>query len=100
MESCSSEYVPESSDLKKLLGATADTEIYTCTYYGCTLRFDTPAKLQKHKREGHRNSAVIGAGDERKSQAGPHKVSHNSYFIIISAVVRLQSGPYLSTHKY
>jgi protein RPN4 len=82
MESSSSEYAPESSDLKKPLGATADTGTYTCTYHGCTLRFDTPAKLQKHKREGHRNSAVIGAGDEsggmtsaaqRNSQAGPHK---------------------------
>ncbi|KAF4636016.1 hypothetical protein G7Y89_g2060 [Cudoniella acicularis] len=32
----------------------SDTETYTCTYHGCTLRFDTPAKLQRHKREGHR----------------------------------------------
>ncbi len=100
MESSSSDYAPEaamlssssSSDLKKPLGAAADTGTYTCTYHGCTLRFDTPAKLQKHKREGHRNSAVIGAGagDEgsggmtsaaqRNSQAGPHKVS--SYYIV------------------
>jgi protein RPN4 len=82
MESSSSEYAPESSDLKKPSGATADTGTYTCTYHGCSLRFDTPAKLQRHKREGHRNSAsVIGGGDEsgmtsaaqRNSQAGPHK---------------------------
>ncbi|KAG4412313.1 hypothetical protein IFR04_014554 [Cadophora malorum] len=80
MESSSSEYA-DSSDMKKPSGVAADTGTYTCTYHGCTLRFDTPAKLQRHKREGHRNSAVIGGGDEggmtsaaqRNSQAGPHK---------------------------
>jgi 26S proteasome regulatory subunit N4 len=83
MESSSSEYAAESSDMQKPSGASADTGTYTCTYHGCTLRFDTPAKLQRHKREGHRNSApgISGAGDEsgmtsaaqRNSQAGPHK---------------------------
>lgn len=81
MESSSSEYAPD-SEIKKPSATSADTGTYTCTYHGCTLRFDTPAKLQKHKREGHRNSAaVIGGGDEggmtsaaqRNSQAGPHK---------------------------
>ncbi|KAI9056100.1 hypothetical protein LZ554_001028 [Drepanopeziza brunnea f. sp. 'monogermtubi'] len=80
MESSSSEYTGE-SDTKKPAGTSADTGTYTCTYHGCTLRFDTPARLQRHKREGHRNSAVIGSGDEggmtstaqRNSQAGPHK---------------------------
>ena len=87
MESSSSEYAPEASDVKKPSGAAADTGTYTCTYHGCTLRFDTPAKLQRHKREGHRNSAsLIGGGDEggmtsaaqRNSQAGPHKVRISS----------------------
>lgn len=82
MESSSSEYAAEPSDNKKPVGALADTGTYTCTYHGCSLRFDTPAKLQRHKREGHRSSAsVIGGGDEngmtsqaqRNSQAGPHK---------------------------
>ncbi|KAE8453352.1 hypothetical protein EG329_010213 [Mollisiaceae sp. DMI_Dod_QoI] len=80
MESSSSEYAPESSDNPKPAGASADTGTYTCTYHGCTLRFDTPAKLQRHKREGHRNSAAAVGGDEggmtsaaRNSQAGPHK---------------------------
>lgn len=65
------------------MGVTADGGTYTCTYHGCTLRFETPALLQKHKREGHRqshgltapprphegmqNAAVLG------SQAGPHR---------------------------
>lgn len=82
MESTSSEYAPESSENKKPAGTSADTGTYTCTYHGCTLRFDTPAKLQRHKREGHRNSAsaVSGADEggmtsaaQRNSQAGPHK---------------------------
>lgn len=58
------------------MGTGADGGTYTCTYHGCTLRFETPALLQKHKREGHRQpqaltgpraAAVIG------SQAGPHR---------------------------
>jgi 26S proteasome regulatory subunit N4 len=82
MESSSSEYAPESSENKKPTSTSADTGTYTCTYHGCTLRFDTPAKLQRHKREGHRNSAAaIASGDgtgmtsaaQRNSQAGPHK---------------------------
>jgi hypothetical protein len=76
MESSSSEYAPESSDIKKPVATSADTGTYTCTYHGCTLRFDTPAKLQRHKREGHRNSAVVegeGGMTSRNSQAGPHK---------------------------
>jgi 26S proteasome regulatory subunit N4 len=87
MESSSSEYAPE-SEIKKPAVTTADTGTYTCTYHGCTLRFDTPAKLQRHKREGHRNSAaLIASGEEggmtsaaqRNSQAGPHKVCSLRY---------------------
>lgn len=80
--------------LQKPAGAQADAGTYTCTYHGCTLRFETPAKLQKHKREGHRQSAPLtsqqvsppratstdsassgmtSAALSRNSQAGPHK---------------------------
>ncbi|KAL1963870.1 hypothetical protein VTN77DRAFT_7676 [Rasamsonia byssochlamydoides] len=62
---------------------SSDTGTYTCTYHGCTLRFETPAKLQKHKREAHRQTTMAGhlAGRDsqgnplavRNSQAGPHK---------------------------
>lgn len=79
MESSSSEYA-ERPELKKPAGAAADTGTYTCTYHGCTLRFDTPQKLQRHKREGHRNSAIVGSEEggmtsaaQRNSQAGPHR---------------------------
>jgi hypothetical protein len=79
MESSSSEYAPAPSETKKPAGASADTGTYTCTYHGCTLRFDTPAKLQRHKREGHRSSASVGdeggmtSAARLNSQAGPHK---------------------------
>lgn len=77
MESSGSEYKPDSSDTKKPTGSNADSGTYTCTYHGCTLRFETPAKLQKHKREGHRQSAPLVGGSSaatttQQSQAGPH----------------------------
>jgi 26S proteasome regulatory subunit N4 len=60
---------------------TADTGTYTCTYHGCTLRFETPFKLQKHKRDGHRQATPQNAAGgatsagmaNRNSQAGPHR---------------------------
>lgn len=66
----------------KPLGAAADSGTYTCTYHGCTLRFETPALLQKHKREGHRQAQGLGAPRPHDtgmtssligSQAGPHR---------------------------
>ncbi|KAJ3498732.1 hypothetical protein NLG97_g905 [Lecanicillium saksenae] len=60
----------------------ADSGTYTCTYHGCTLRFDTPVQLQKHKREGHRQSQNLGGlrpqdnampSSVLNSQAGPHR---------------------------
>lgn len=74
-----------SQPLKKPADSKADSGTYTCTYHGCTQRFESPQKLQKHKREGHRNTANLGIGPsntagmtsaallERNSQAGPHK---------------------------
>jgi hypothetical protein len=70
-----------SEQLHKPASSAADSGTYTCTYHGCTLRFETPQKLQKHKREGHRsaNPATTSAAMtsaallERNSQAGPHK---------------------------
>ncbi|KAG5662258.1 hypothetical protein KAF25_004497 [Fusarium avenaceum] len=59
---------------------TADGGTYTCTYHGCTLRFETPAQLQKHKREGHRQTQNLGPARDvgmtstlLNSQAGPHR---------------------------
>ncbi len=61
----------------------ADGGTYTCTYHGCTQRFETQALLQKHKREGHRQAnALTGARridttviapNPLNSQSGPHR---------------------------
>lgn len=55
----------------------ARTGSYTCTYHGCTQRFDTPALLLRHKRAGHRKpSGVNGfpvAGDSFDNQGGSYK---------------------------
>ncbi|KAI4148905.1 MAG: hypothetical protein LQ340_004878 [Diploschistes diacapsis] len=62
------------TDVQRPAHTTADTGTYTCTYHGCTQRFETPSKLQKHKREGHRQGTPTSAGiDGKGTQAGPHK---------------------------
>jgi hypothetical protein len=65
------------------ISTAAEGGTYTCTYHGCTLRFETPALLQKHKREGHRQTQGLGAPRPHElvgmtsnllnSQAGPHR---------------------------
>jgi len=55
---------------------SSDSGTYSCTYHGCLLRFDTPGKLQRHKREGHRQASPSSPSTNlavRNSQAGPHK---------------------------
>ena len=90
MESSNSEYAPDARDIQKPRSAQADTGTYTCTYHGCTLRFESPAKLQKHKREGHRNSASLAtleqdgmtsSGQKLATQAGPHSKFLSSFLL-------------------
>jgi hypothetical protein len=90
MESSASEAAPPSSAASSSLminspkpDSSADTGTYSCTYHGCLQRFSTPQKLQKHKRDAHRNNPNVtpGVGSgmstaqlmERNSQTGPHK---------------------------
>jgi hypothetical protein len=79
----------------------ANTGTYTCTYHGCSQRFESHASLQKHKKDFHRSQQRENTSDEntgsttsprstespvpsgpgmssaaiqaRNSQAGPHK---------------------------
>jgi hypothetical protein len=60
----------------------ADGGTYTCTYHGCTLRFETPALLQKHKREGHRQAHGLN-GPRRPESAG-----------MTSTLLNTQAGPH------
>ena len=90
MESSASEAEPPNGSqnsilserfLQKPTSSGADSGTYSCTYHGCSQRFETPQKLQKHKREGHRNAQTATLSEsmtsaailERNSQAGPHK---------------------------
>ena len=73
MESTKSD--PATLEVRRPEHTTSDSGTYTCTYHGCTLRFETPTKLQKHKREAHRQTVTgqTGGRDTNTSQAGPHK---------------------------
>ncbi|KAK5709454.1 hypothetical protein LTR17_019762 [Elasticomyces elasticus] len=63
MESSVSDNPPPSSQdsvanppvIQRPADTRAGTGTYTCTYHGCTQRFDSHANLQKHKREFHRS---------------------------------------------
>lgn len=82
-DSSSAASVSTSVSAPKPNGTAADGGTYTCTYHGCAKRFETPAHLQRHKREGHRQAhglnAVRTTDDSGlassliNSQAGPHR---------------------------
>lgn len=55
-------YAKSSSPITKPEGSKADTGAYTCTVPGCQQRFSTSLKLQKHRRENHRQSTPGSAG--------------------------------------
>ena len=61
MESSASDHAPpgsqdsNSGSIQRPADTRAGTGTYTCTYHGCTQRFDSHANLQKHKRESHRS---------------------------------------------
>ena len=67
-----------SSPITKPEGARAETGAYTCTAPGCTQRFTTTQKLQKHRREYHRQPTHMGMtstlhGSIPSRHLGPHK---------------------------
>lgn len=69
---------PVNEEIRRPENTSADSGTYTCTYHGCSLRFETPARLQKHKREAHRQTTpgghLVGRDTtSRNSQAGPHR---------------------------
>jgi len=71
---------PTPQPIQRPADTSSDQGTYSCTYHGCSQRFDSPAKLQKHKRDGHRQmSPHSGSGSAspnlalRNSQAGPHR---------------------------
>ena len=63
-------------------GTRANTGTYTCTYHGCTYRFDSPATLQKHKRDYHRSQqrsdSVSNFNTSESSDARTHQQADHS----------------------
>ncbi|TAQ83078.1 hypothetical protein B7494_g8598 [Chlorociboria aeruginascens] len=91
MDTSVSDYVEEEEEEEEQLSTpiqqrpaqtSASSGTYSCTYQGCPQRFESAQKLQKHKREGHRNSALYaGSGESgmtsaaqlHNTQNGPHR---------------------------
>ncbi|POS83957.1 hypothetical protein EPUL_005330, partial [Erysiphe pulchra] len=85
LEPRSCDYEPDAKRIKleRSNKVNPDLENFSCTYNGCSLRFETQTKLQRHKRESHRNpsaaalaASALGGGVlvvHRNSQSGPHK---------------------------
>ncbi|KAJ5362055.1 hypothetical protein N7541_002899 [Penicillium brevicompactum] len=70
--------MPSTESIPRPGNTTSDAGTYTCTYHNCAYRFDSPSRLQRHKREAHRQTTPGGhliSRDTtlRNSQAGPHK---------------------------
>lgn len=89
-DSVQSETSQDATGLQRPMGTTADGGTYTCTYHGCTLRFETPALLQKHKREGHRNAHGI-TGTRRSESVG---LGASAGIGMTPALLNTQAGPH------
>lgn len=68
-------YAKSSSPITKPEGSKADTGAYTCTTPGCQQRFTTSQKLQKHRRENHRQTTPVGSAGMTSTLHGttPHR---------------------------
>lgn len=56
----------------------ANTGTYTCTYHGCTQRFESQPALQKHKRDFHRSQAHNNHNRDSGAESGVTSVSPSS----------------------
>lgn len=76
---------PERPHYERPVDTSSGSGTYTCTYHGCAERFQSPALLQKHKREAHRSTAggppptqrsaspTSTTAQQQMTQAGPHE---------------------------
>jgi protein RPN4 len=91
-----------SSEIRKPSSTMAETGTYTCTYHGCTLRFETPAMLQKHKREGHRQAtnqasasgSGSGSGSGSSSSSSGNGGAHGASMTSAALLRNSQAGPH------
>ena len=101
MESSISDVPPDSSQgsmietRKPAASSLADRGTYTCTYHGCSLRFDSPQKLQRHKREGHRGQQnILSHNQDQQQQQQQQQVFRNGS---TSPLRNSQAGPHRCT---
>ena len=75
----------------------ANTGTYTCTYHRCTHRFDSPATLQKHKRDYHRSQqrtdSVSSFSTSESSDARTHQQADHSVTIGGNTILQGDSVP-------
>ena len=83
-----------SPEIQRPASTLADTGTYTCTYHGCTTRFGTPQKLQKHKREAHRSSTPHTHGQNPASTSGNQSDGNSSSTATSIANRNSQAGPH------
>ena len=85
---------PSSPGLRRPSNTTADSGSYTCTGPGCALRFDTAAKLQKHRREAHRQSTPQRAAGPSTPTISSTTTASNTADNISNANRNNQAGPH------
>lgn len=85
---------PSSPGLRRPSNTTADSGTYTCTGPGCALRFDTAAKLQKHRREAHRQSTPQRAAGSSTPTVSSTTTASNTADNLSNANRNNQAGPH------
>lgn len=70
-----SSFQEPASPLRRPSDTSANSGTYTCTTPSCTARFETSAKLQKHRREAHRVSPFSPSTPTTPSSTATH---HNT----------------------
>ena len=77
----------QESNVQRPADTSANSGTYTCVASGCSARFDTSAKLQKHRRESHRTSpphstasptTPSSSSTTHNTQAAQNNVSRNN----------------------
>ena len=67
-ETSSSQRSDAASPVHRPADTSANTNTYTCVSLGCNARFDTSAKLQKHRKDNHRGAVNA----QRASSSSPN----------------------------
>ena len=62
--------------LQRPQNTAADSGTYTCTAPSCSLRFDTAAKLQKHRRDAHRQPSPPRTPNTPVTPYAPTSATH------------------------